>query len=212
MYKNTKLALFTQIIIIFVSALALYLNFRLFNNWVGILYYTMLSNIFCFVFYLITVILKITKKLRKNSFYYCTKGLLLLSILCTMIIYNVFILPQGNIAAYVNNMFECNLVHLVVPLLALFECVFFEDKKVLKYRYLIYWASILPIYAIVLIIYSNLGGLFLEGAKYPYPIMDINRYGFFKCFLMCIGVFVIYEIIATGIVFVDNKMKERKTN
>jgi len=205
--KN-KVEFIFQIIIVCVSLFGLVLNFLLFDNIVGILYYTILSNAFVFIFYLSNVIFKLKKCKVKTKKYYMLKGLMLLSILCTMIIYNVVLTSSDNI--YANHKITCNIVHVVVPLLVLFECLLLEDKKVLKYKYLLSWSGALIIYFLAINIYSLLGGLFLENKRYPYDFLDITSYGVSYCLLKCLLIFIFYLILGSIIIFVDNKMKERK--
>jgi len=204
LYKNKKLETFMQAIIVITSLIGLILNFRLFNSIKGLLYYTVLSNIYVFLFYLYSIILKMKKHSKKNDIYYCLKGLVLQSILCTMIVYNFLIVPFGEIAVYVNNSLECNIVHLVVPLMVLLECLLFEDKRVLKYKYIIYWVIPTVIYMIFLMTYSKLGGLFLDNSTVIYPFLDFNNNGYMAMLLISI----IYIVTGFLIIFIDNKMKE----
>ena len=210
LYRNKKLIFIFQLIIVIISALSIYLNIKLFHDVSGFLYYTILSNIFCFLFYLIAVVLKIIKKFKKNNIYYFSKGLLLLSMLCTMLMYNFFIGPTGQIGEYINHQLECNLVHILVPILTLFEFILFEDKRVLKYKYLIFWGLTLILYGVIIILYSKLGGLFLGGAKYPYFTFNVSQYGYLKCILINFIIFIAYEFVGFIIIFINNKRKERK--
>ena len=51
-----KISLIYKILIVIVSAIALYLNFKLYSFRQGILYFTNLSNLLCFIFFLGVII------------------------------------------------------------------------------------------------------------------------------------------------------------
>ena len=206
--KKNNIRFIYQILILIVCLVGLITNFIIFDNWTGVLYYTILSNIFVFVIYFISIIFTIKKKDIRCSKYYKLKGLMLLSILCTMVIYNVAL--DANNSIYSGHEFSCNIVHLVVPLLALFECLFFEDKKVLKYKYLLYWTATLIAYFIGIVIYSLWGGTFLQNKTVPYEFLNITNNGLLKCTLSCIIILLFYLILGAIIIFIDNKMKEKK--
>ena len=56
MYDKRKLALLYRIIIVIVSSIALFVNFKLMTFRLGILYFTNLSNLFCLLYFLVLVI------------------------------------------------------------------------------------------------------------------------------------------------------------
>lgn len=62
---KAKLDLFFKIIIVIVSGVGLYFNINLLTLKDSIIYFTIQSNLFCFIFYLITVILMLMRKLKR---------------------------------------------------------------------------------------------------------------------------------------------------
>lgn len=196
-----------QILIILISGTAIFLNINMFKDIRGFLYYTIISNMFVCVFYLLSIININIRHKNKTENYYKYKGLLLLSILCTMIIYNVTM--SSNNSVYAGHDFICALVHLVVPLLALIECLFFEDKKVLKYKYLISWGIYMLLYVIFINVYSLLGGTFLDNSKYPYDIMNFDLNGYKQSIINGLIIFGFYELLGLVIIFIDNIMKKQ---
>lgn len=196
-----------QTFIILISGIAIFLNINMFKDIRGLLYYTIISNMFVCVFYLLSIININIRHKNKTENYYKYKGLLLLSILCTMIIY-YFTINSSN-SVYVDHDFICALVHLVVPLLALIQCLFFEDKKVLKYRYLITWSIYIILYIVVINIYSLLGGTFLNNDKYPYEIINFDIIGYKQSIINGLVIFGFYQLLGLVIVFIDNKMKKQ---
>ncbi len=75
-----KLSLIYKLLIIVISGFGLYLNFKFLGIKTGLLYFTIISNLACFMFYLVAFILFILKRLKKNDTYYITKGLVTISI------------------------------------------------------------------------------------------------------------------------------------
>ena len=53
-----KLSLLYKIIIIIACGFGIYLNFKAFTIGGAIIYYTVQSNVMCFIFYFVTIILK----------------------------------------------------------------------------------------------------------------------------------------------------------
>ena len=58
MYDKRKLALIYRIIIVIVSSIALFVNFKLMTFRLGILYFTNLSNLLCLLYFLVLVFVK----------------------------------------------------------------------------------------------------------------------------------------------------------
>lgn len=198
-----------QILIVVIGIISITLNFILFKDWHGIFYYTILSNIYVTLFYAVTLFLKFKNKLVKTEKYYFLKGLMLVAILCTMLVF--FGVINNKDSVYVGHSFECTMVHIVMPILALIECGIFEDKKVLKYRYVPFWGCTSILYLGLLVFYRKvLNGTFLNGRKYPYDIINLEKYGITKCLINCIFVFIIFLILGILVVFFDNKMKSKK--
>ena len=200
---------FFQSVIVIVGILSLILNFILFKDWRGIFYYTILSNTYVVFFYLTTLLLKKKNKLIKNDKYYMFKGLMLVSVLCTMFIY--FGVMNNGESIYVGHRLECDMVHVVMPLLALSEFFLFEKRGKLKYRYVPIWGITSIIYLGILSLYRVVfDGTFLRGNKYPYSIINYEKYGIIKCLINCTLIFAVFILLGIIIVFIDKKINDRK--
>lgn len=194
-----------QLSIVVIGIISLIMNFVLFKDWRGIFYYTILSNMYVVFFYLSVLLLKKKNKLVKNEKYHLMKGLMLVSVLCTMFIY--FGVMNNNESIYVGHRLECDMVHIVMPLLALSECILFEKRGVLKYKYVPIWGITSIIYLGILGLYRIVfDGTFLRGNKYPYSIINYERYGIIKCFINCTLIFVVFILLGIIIVFIDRKL------
>ena len=200
-------ALIYRIIIVIVTLIALYLNFKLLSFRMGILYFTNISNLLCLIYFLILVIMMILKKEKNDDLHYIVKGMVTMCITLTMFVYN-FILV-GDKSVFENHMLECNLVHVVVPLLVIFDYIIFGVKGNLKKIYPFIWTMVLFIYQIFITIYMILGGEFANGAKYPYFYMDTSKYGVLGVFFNTLIILVVYIVYGKLIQVLDNKIGKK---
>lgn len=198
------MALIYRIIIIIITIIALYLNFKLMSFRKGILYFTNLSNLLCLIYFIILVIQMLLKKEKNNNLHYIVKGMVTMSITLTMFVYNIVL--SSNSFLFKNHMLECNLVHLIVPLLVIFDYIIFGEKGNLKKIYPFIWSSILFVYQIFIMIYSMLGGKFIDESNYPYFYMDSSKFGVVGVFINLLIILVIYIIYGKIIQVLDNKL------
>lgn len=208
--SNVKrnIALIYRIVIVVVSAVALFLNFKLFTFKIGILYFTNFSNLLCLLYFSALVICMILKKERNDDLHYIIKGMVTMAITLTMFLY--YFILNSNAVAFKNHMLECNLVHLVVPLLVIFDYIIFGIKGNLKKNYPFIWSGILFVYQIIITIYMFLGGTFVDGSKFPYFYMDTSRYGFWGVCLNILIILVLYVAYGKFIQILDNKLENKK--
>lgn len=205
-----KIKLIYRLIIIIVSAVGLYLNFKFLTFEKGILYFTNLSNLLCLIYFTVLVILMLAKKNKDNDMHYIIKGMVTMAISLTMIVYNLLISSSSAAAIFENHQLECNLVHIVVPLLVIFDYILFGKKGRLKKEYPLIWSFVLVAYQLFVVIYTINGGTFINGATYPYPFMDIDTYGIGKVSINMIVTFVFFLGYGNIVQMLDNKLGERK--
>lgn len=198
-----KISLIYKILIVVVSGIGLYLNFKLYSFKTAILYFTNLSNILVFLFYLVGLILYFTKKLKKNDTYYIIKGMITMAITITMFVYQIIL--SGSMNTFVGHEVENAFVHLIVPFLVIFDYIIFGKKGNLKKNYPFIWSFILIVYQLFVIIYSLLGGKFM-GSDVPYPYMDISKNGIWTVILNCVLVYVFFVGYGTIVQTLDNKL------
>ena len=192
--KN-KLDLLFKIIIVIVSGIGLYLNFNLLTIRDSIIYFTIQSNVLCFLFYLIAVVLMITKKLKKNDMYYISKGMVTMAITITMFVYWLLLSSGDGMEAYMGHDLENYFVHLFTPLLVIFDYIILGEKGNLKKNYPFIWSFILIAYSLFNVIYVFFGGTFAGGVKYPYPYMDIDNLGLFRVLMNCLVIYIFFITI-----------------
>lgn len=205
-----KIKLLYRIIIVIVTAIGLYLNFKFLTFEKGMLYFTNLSNLLCLIYFTILVILMITKKTKNSDMHYIIKGMVTLAITLTMVVYNLLISSSSAASVFENHQMECNIVHIVVPLLVIFDYIIFGEKGHLKKEYPLIWSFVLIAYQLFVVIYTTNGGTFINGATYPYPFMDIDAYGVGKVTINMIVTFVFFLGYGNIVQMLDNKLGERK--
>lgn len=203
-----KLSLLYKIIIIIACGFGIYLNFKAFTIGGAIIYYTVQSNVMCFIFYLVTVILKIAGKLKKNSNYYILKGMVTMAITVTMVVFQ-FVITDSGMTAYAGNELASIMAHIVVPLLVMSDYVIFGEKGNLKRNYPFIWSSTLVFYIIFDFVYVALGGRFGDGSIYPYLYMNIEVNGLLKVIISCITIFILFIGYGTIIQTIDQKLGKK---
>ena len=201
-----KLSLLFKIIIVIVSGIGLYLNFNLLSFRNSIIYFTIQSNLLCFIYFLALVILTIIKKLKKNDFYYISKGMVTMAITITFIVYHFVLVPEGGLDAYVGHELENNFVHLFTPLLVIFDYIIFGEKGHLKKSYPFIWNFVLVAYVIFNVVYVLIGGRFANGSCYPYPCMNIDNLGLIRTSINCLIIYVAFLVYGYIVLWLDNKI------
>jgi len=202
-----KLEWIYKFIILIATAISLYLNFKAFTIQGSIIYYTVQSNLICFIFYFIIFILKILGKLKKNNLYYILKGMATMAITITMIVYQFIIVSNSD--PYVGNELAGAFAHLIVPILIISDYIIFGEKGNLKKNYPFIWSFSLIFYIVFDIIYVLLGGRFANGDLYPYFYMNVEELGFIRVAFNCIMIYIFFIGYGTIIQTLDNKIGKK---
>lgn len=200
-----KLEWLYKLIIAITSCIGVCLNFRIFTVKGALIYYTVQSNLLCFIFYFIIILLYILNKLKKNSIYYVFKGMVTMSMTITMIVYQLFLSSNG---AYAGHEFTSMLVHLIVPLLTIFDYIIFGEKGNLKKTYPCIWTLTLVFYLIFDIIYVCLGGKFNNLNSYPYFFLNMDKYGFNGVVINCLIIYILFLTFGMIVQIFDQKLKQ----
>jgi len=204
--KN-KLSLIYKLIIAILSGIGLYLNFQIFTIKGALIYYTVQSTLLCFVFYLLTVFLNLIGKLKYNNLYYILKGMVTLSLLITMVVYQLFL---SNTNAYDGNQMTSILVHLIIPLLVIFDYFIFGEKGNIKKSHPYMWSLTLVFYLIFFVIYALMGGKFNNQSSYPYFFLNVEEYGVMGVFINCMIIYTLFLVVGNSIQVLDQRLKNRK--
>lgn len=201
-----------KLIIIVIAFIGLYLNFKIAPMQSMILYFTILSNVFVLLFYLISYFLYLINKLNKNRLYYIIKGMMTVNITLTLAVYNIA-LNGGEL--YQLHPIAGLFVHVFTPGIVILDYIIFGEKGNLKKSYPIYWVASLFAYTILCIIYALFGGKYPDGSSYPYFFMDIEKYGIFGVLVFNLIILLIYLLYSYIVLWLDNlayKMKRGDLN
>ncbi len=198
--KISKVEFLFKLLIVIISGIGLYLNFRIAPVRYMILYFTIISNLAVFIFYLVTLILYLTKKLKRGDLYHMIKGMITIDITLTLVVYNLFL---RNVEFYQDHLIACTFVHLITPTLVMLDYVIFSEKGNLKTRYPVYWSLSIVAYGIFCYVYEGLGGKFLDGSTCPYYYMDVNKYGFIGVTIFSITIFMSFLAYGYLILYLD---------
>ena len=201
-----------RILIVIISAIGLYVNFKFLTFEKGILYFTNLSNLLCMIYFLVLVILMITNKVKRNDIYYIFKGMVTMGITLTMIVYNLLLANSNAAGVFENHQLECIIVHIIVPLMVIFDYIIFAEKGNLKKEYPLIWSFVLIAYQLFVTIYTANGGTFIDGSTYPYPFMDMEKYGAGQVTINMIVTFVFFVGYGSIVQMLDNKLGKKKND
>lgn len=183
-------------------------------------YYTMHSNLFCLVAFILFQIGDLGKyNYRENDLYYAGKGIVTIAILVTAIIYLIALvpndLPMYTVSAnritskWIGNL----LVHVISPILVVGDYFLLDEKGKFKLYYPILWLFFPLQYVGFVYLYRAGGGHFysIGGSRdFGYFFLDYRQIG-------AKGVIIWITTIAIGILMlgyiligIDKKLAKRK--
>lgn len=209
--KN-NLSLMYRLVLILTTIFGLYTNFNHSGVSKMIVYYTILSNIACLVFFCITFIFQSLGILNKNQSYYIVKFTLTTAILITMLAFELIIRPYiHSKTGYCANNIRDVLVHFVIPLMVLFDYLFFDEKGNLNFSFLPYVTIFPTLYTLIVYLYSKSGGTFRafkQVSNYPYIFMDYDKVGN-MVFLYCGMVLAIFVLVGFTLIKIDLVLSQK---
>lgn len=209
--KNRILSLIWKLAIVLVAAWGVYLNSGIpqgeFRG-TTFLYYTIQSNILVLV-YFIYAAFKCARAIRvsgaKGGIAYspAVKGAVTMGIMVTLLIY-WFVLVGADFAMVPNGTAASNLtVHLIVPLMAFADWVFFDKKGSIRALDPIRWL-VLPLYYLVFAnVAAPLGATYREGARYPYFFINPDLIGWTDVALNIVFIGVAFLVLGYVVFGID---------
>lgn len=150
----------------------------------------------------------VTKK--SFGFYPKTSAFVTMGILVTLLVFWTILAPVNR--HYPIFSFNNMSVHLITPLLMLTDYFIFNERGKLRIRD-IFYSLIIPICYFFeatiigmsrLVVYPYFG----EDSFYPYPFLDIDKYGFQVTFAV-LGILLFFLFIALIWRYIDNKLAKR---
>lgn len=183
----------------------------------GLLYYTSLSNLLAVLWSLFCLVATLRRVRRDGwagdaSIAPRVGAGVALALVVTMLVYLVILAPTAftQDSSYEPFTLTDNLVHIVVPILAVGDWVLFARKGRLRWVDPLWWAAIPYAY----VAFALLRPLFVSaewpgGGHYPYPFLDVDANGWGVVLLWLIALTVVIEAIAFGIVALDHMLARR---
>lgn len=214
--KNNVAALSYRIIFVLISAAGLILQFS--NSFaygkVLICYYTILSNILCFLYFVYLVLARPKKEKP------LLKGAITMCITITGLVYH-FMLSGGTMGSATGlsaQIISNYILHYIVPIMVILDYLLFFEKGKYKWFHPFVWLVIPYVYAAFIFIRAYFGEAIFMGfgpdskpSRFPYPFVDVDLLGMNKVVLMIIGItfaFLILGFISYGI----DKLLGKKLN
>lgn len=176
-------------------------------------YYTMLSNILCFLYFAVLVV---AQRKKENPL---VKGSITMCIVVTGIVYHLMLdgIMETNSVSVSPVLVAGNfLVHTVVPVMVVLDYFLFFPKGQYKSLHPIAWLVLPYLYFGFVMVRAEISDSRFSGfggtqSRYPYPFLDVDLYGWDKVLLIVLGITVAF--LALGyLAFVVDKLlgKNRK--
>lgn len=216
---NKKRFIFSIIIkslLIIIALIGVYLSLfghdDFMTSIIGLLYFTIQSNIWIMtitiIFLVKDIISYVTKKPWSNNTLLIIKFVFTVAITVTFLVFFIMLAPSLPVK-YLTS-FNNLSVHFLVPILSIIDFFWFCEKINLKKFSFLYGCIPNLLYLIFALIISTIDGItYSDGAKVPYFFMDYTKLGWFRigngsigvfywCFILCIAITLLaylYQII-----------------
>ena len=213
-----KFSICYKIVVVLLIAIGISLNMiRTVSKISMASYYTIQSNALCFCVFIAHIYFEINNKNYKNNRYYVVKGMIIISILLTGVVYQIGLLPNNFKMDALNNYQVADIANLILhfgtPILTLLDYILFDKKGHFKIYYPIFWL-VFPIYYLIYVyIYGNSGGRFFNiggSDKYAYFFLDYEAIGRICVMRWCILIFVGIGVLSYLLVFIDWLISKKK--
>ena len=157
-------------------------------------YYTVLSNILCFVYFAVLVV---AQRKKENPL---VKGSVTMCIAVTGLVYHFMLngVMEAN-AEKVSPVLDAGnfLVHTVVPVMVVLDYFLFFPKGQYKSLHPIAWLGLPYLYFGFILLRAEISDSLFSGfggttSRYPYPFLDVDLYGWDKVLLIVLGITVAF--------------------
>lgn len=207
--RRIRLLLIAAIIICCATGLAIkmgivYGHFKFYS----FIYFTNLSNILALCIYLADIF-GVNKKSKAFIYF---KGLSLVNIIITGIIFYTVLSPSGfNMSSFPNSEeLGSLLLHMAAPLLTVADWLFFENKGVFAYKLPFIWYGFPVLYFFFTVFQAKLGGFIPNQlTKYPYNFIAVDILGWKQVLGNALFISMFYILLGYIIVFLDKYIGKR---
>lgn len=211
MIQNKIVSLVYKTIFISISFISLYNTLFNFSG-DTLAYFTILSNIVVFVFFLIIWIKTLQDILHKkteggNTHLIRTKGIATLCITVTGLVY-AFLL--ADYTAKSNYTFQNLSHHYIIPVMTVLDYFLFDEKGKLKWYHPLLWVGCALLYLPYIFIRAIILGPDTALIRYPYFFLNVDNLGVGGVALWCAGLVVFFSALAYLLYFYDRWCFKRK--
>lgn len=213
--KNRLIALAYRVSALILGFVAIVYDFGIFNGefkTVNLLYFTIISNLFCLGLFLALSILTIKDILKygihgTSSVSPHIKGEILISILLTMSVYHFILIPYAlKLNPYQTLKVTDVILHYCIPVLTLFDWLLFDEKRAFKWYDPIIWTIGPYLYVVLVFIQSGFDIADRVNAhinNYIYAFLDINLLGEVNVFFNIISLTIVFILVGYLIYGID---------
>lgn len=180
--KSNWFFIFYKALIVLAAGYGLYIHVSQ-GKWGDFNYYTVLSNLACFLYFLISLAINIGRLVRKrhvDTWKPRLEGAVVFMITVTFLIYNFVLRPESfKMGGGANFYSALNMMqHYIVPWLAIFDWLLFCPKGRWRRYDPAAWLLIPLVYFIYILIRAPFAGdIAGTSSPYPYGFIDIQAHG-----------------------------------
>ncbi len=159
-------------------------------------YYTVLSNLVCFLYFAFLVIVQ---PARENAL---IKGAVTMCITVTGLVYHFMLtgVMEASVGAVSQTLLIGNtLVHYVVPIGVVLDYFLFFPKGNYKPLHPLAWLALPFAYFVFILIRAEVSTATFTGyggqSRFPYPFLDVDAYGWSRVLLMVFAITVVFTAL-----------------
>lgn len=222
-----RLSIIIRSLIIFFSIIGIVLCH---HGLISFSYFTILSNIYLdimvFIFLIKDIITLKKDKFKLPKIAYISRFYSVIAIFLTFFVFMFILAPvysKGFIGAYTMDNYGSIFVHLLAPVLAIIDFLFFDNEEVIEYKYS-FFSTIPPLCYVVFVVIAGQLGLRWGSMYAPYNFLNymspIGWFGFDLSLMsdeyfgigtayMIVILLIIFILIGRLLLFISNKIYKR---
>lgn len=200
--NNKYFSLFFKIILVLIAGYGLVINIFIGDLSVileQLTYFTVLSNLFCFILF-IYLIINIIKNFDNYDKIKPTKirGLATTAIIITFLTFHFRLRPDvlNGLINYDISSLRNVIAHYVVPFMVVADWLLFEQKGNYGFKDPLKWLIVPMVYCLLIFLNAKFGYTYESGSNFPYTFLDMKIYGFdiiiYNLLTMLISIVVIF--------------------
>ena len=205
------IALIIRIGIVIATTIGLFLQLYP-NQWHQLTYYTLLSNIvvWAFFLYLLGVMRTDFDKTTSSTALLRTKGGVTIAIMLTFLVYHFMLAPIAKNVDFYN--WKNYLLHYTSPILVILDWVLFDKRHVYKWLDPIRWTALPLLYTVFALIKGYVFQIPIPDqshSPYPYFFVDINQIGWNGFAMYFVAILVGYMLLGYIMLLVKGVQKKK---